>query len=140
MRLKNLVPLLLLLIDPLTRASPIEDTSIYAVSALEPSHLIKRDSDLFTRLKEKGTKNWNALEKRRQEKCPGDVEYDQAKFAKYWKERIPVNALYNLRSQFARRGVNNGKPLPDNAFLDVEYRSKSSSRPDGTAYDNLHAP
>ena len=140
MKFNNIAPLLLLFITPLISASPIEDISVRDISALEPSRVIKRDSDLFNKLKGKGTNNWNALEARRQEKCPVDVAYDQAKFDKYWKEKNPVNAPISLRPQFIPRLVNNGKPIPDNAFLDVEYRSQTNKRPDKTAYDNLFAP
>lgn len=140
MRFGNFTALLLLLITPLISTSPIEDVSIRDISTLKPSSIIKRDSDLFKALKAKGIINWNALEARRQEKCPVDVAKDQAKFDKYWVERIAVNAPAAIRPQFVPRLVNNGKPLPDNAFLGVEYRSKTNGVADKTAYDNLHAP
>ena len=140
MKFNNFVPLLLLLVTPLISASPIEDISVRDISALEPSRVVKRDSDLFTKLKDKGINNWNALEARRQDKCPVDVAYDQPKFDKYWKERIPQNAPPSIQPQFVPRGVNNGQPLPENAFMGVEYRSKTNGVADKTAYDNLHAP
>ena len=140
MKVKNFVSLLLLLITPLISTSPIEDISLRDTSALEPSRVIKRESDLFNTLKNKGANNWIALEARRQEKCPVDVAYDQPKFDKYWKEKIPQNAPPALRPQFVPRGVNNGEQLPENAFLGVEYRSRINGVVGKTAYDNLHAP
>ena len=140
MKFNNFISLLLLLVTPLIGASPIEEISVRDISALEPSRVIKRESDLFTTLKNKGIKNWNALEARRQQKCPVDVAYDQPKFDKYWKEKIPQNAPPALRPQFVPRGVNNGKPIPENSFLGVEYRSKINGVVGKTAYDNLFAP
>lgn len=140
MKFSNLAPLFLLLITPLISASPIEDISARNVSESEPSRVIKRDSDLFTKLKKKGTTYYEALEARRQEKCPVDVAKDDAKFAKYWTERIPNNAPPALLPQFGPRMINNGKPLPNNAFMDVEYRSKTNGVADKTAYDNLFVP
>ena len=140
MKFNNFVPLLLLLVTQSVSATPIEDISVHGTSALEPSGVIKRESDLFNTLKNKGANNWIALEARRQEKCPVDVAYDQANFDKYWKEKIPVNAPPALQPQFVPRGVNNGKPLPENAFLGVGYRSKINGVVGKTAYDNLHTP
>ena len=144
MRLNNLIAFAFLFIDPLVRASPIEDHSISRISTFEPSQVIKRDSDLFNTLKGKGVKNWQALEARRAEKCAMDVAYDQAKFSKYWTERQPSNAPELVTPQFGPRGVNNGKPIASNAFLNVEYRSQRQGAkpvdPGKTAYDNLLAP
>ena len=140
MKVNSFVSLLLLLVTPFISASPIEDIPVRDTSALEPSRVIKRESDLFNTLKNKGANNWIALEARRQENGPVDVAYDQPKFDKYWKEKIPQNAPPALRPQFVPRGVNNGEPLPENVFLGVEYRSRINGVVSKTAYDNLHAP
>ena len=71
MKFNNLAPLLLLLITPLISASHIEDISVRDISAFEPTRVIKRDSDLFTKLRDKGIDIWKALEARRQGKMPG---------------------------------------------------------------------
>lgn len=144
MKFNHLIPFALLFISPLVSASPIEDRSISRSSALEPSGLIiKRDnSDLLNKLRAKGKDIWDKLEARRQEKCPVDVSKDQAKFDKYWREAMDVNAPAALRPQFAadKRNINNGDALPDGAFLQAEYRSKTNGQADKTAYDNLFAP
>ncbi|KAK4692129.1 hypothetical protein P7C71_g5013, partial [Lecanoromycetidae sp. Uapishka_2] len=131
MKFSNFAPLLVLLITPPISGNPLGGAHPAAIS---------KDSDLFNRLKAKGTDYWKALEARRQDKCPVDVPKDQAKFDKYWVERFAVNAPPALVPQFVPRKVNNGQPLPQNAFLGVEYRSKTNGVADKTAYDNLHAP
>lgn len=104
--------------------------------------MIKReDSELFTTLQKKGITYWTALEERRQDKCPVDVPKDQAKFDKYWTERIAQNAPPALLPQFNSRLIKNGEPLPNHAFIGVEYRSQDANKkPDKTAFDNLYAP